>query len=227
MRRRWYNGAVIRWLRVAIVAAVMLAPGPRPAAAQDPPPKIGPFAFDVHGYWARFPTNDKQLSDSRGLDLRELPGHGIGIHAAATFYVYSWRAVTFGLGGDFTAARSHTDGKRLGVNVVGRPITETFTHVAPELSFNFGNGNGWSYVSGGIGPGVWSVLPDGQTASGPDVERLQTINYGGGARWFVNRHIAFTVDVRFYAINPSTPVFNRPGGPRKTLRFMGAGISIK
>ena len=36
--------------------------------------------------------------------------------------------------------------------------------------------------------------------------RLKTINYGGGARWFAKAHVAFSFDVRFYAINPG-PAF--------------------
>ena len=36
----------------------------------------------------------------------------------------------------------------------------------------------------------------------PDDEPLNTINYGGGARWFIKPHVAFSFDVRFYAINP-------------------------
>ena len=37
-----------------------------------------------------------------------------------------------------------------------------------------------------------------------DEEPLKTINYGGGARWFTKTHLAFSFDVRFYAINPGT-----------------------
>ena len=28
------------------------------------------------------------------------------------------------------------------------------------------------------------------------------LNYGGGARWFNSPHLAFTFDIRFYAISP-------------------------
>ena len=71
------------------------------------------------------------------------------------------------------------------------------------------------------------MVPDGEAAQAPDVERLTTINYGGGARWFIKRHLAFSFDVRFYAIDPTTPLPGRPTGPRTTLLSMGAGISIK
>ena len=61
---------------------------------------------------------------------------------------------------------------------------------------------------------------------------MKTINYGGGARWFIKSHVAFSFDVRFYAINPGV-VLARPNGtlregsPRTTLTAIGAGVSIK
>lgn len=210
-------------LALAIAALSML---PVAAAGQDPPPRIGPFVADLHFSVPRFP-GEKQLADSRGLALRELPGAGLGLHAGAHVYVLTWRAVTFGLGGDFTAARSHASARLIKVGELGRAVTERFTHVAPDLSFNFGSGDGWSYVSGGIGSSTWSIVPDGTTASPANTERLKTINYGGGARWFVTRHLAFSVDVRFYAVDPGTPDPDRPGGPRTTLLIIGGGLSIK
>jgi hypothetical protein len=43
----------------------------------------------------------------------------------------------------------------------------------------------------------------------------------------MKRHLAFSFDVRFYAIDPTTPLPARPSGPRTTLLSFGAGISIK
>jgi hypothetical protein len=196
------------------------------AAAQEPPPRIGPFVVDLHATVPRFPSND-QLALSRGLVVNELPGTGLGLYGGAHVYLLKWKAVTFGLGADLTLARAHQKEPQLGPDVFGRAVTERFTHFAPQLSFNFGDGDGWSYISGGIGTSTWSVVPDGQRAKDPDVEHLKTINYGGGARWFIKRHLAFSFDVRFYAIDPSTPLPNLPNGPRTTLLIMGAGISVK
>jgi hypothetical protein len=59
-----------------------------------------------------------------------------------------------------------------------------------------------------------------------DDERIKTINYGGGARWFIKPHVAFSFDVRFYAINPSSSgAF--AASPRTTLVVIGAGVSVK
>ncbi|MGE0448010.1 MAG: hypothetical protein AB7Q29_00320 [Vicinamibacterales bacterium] len=199
----------------------------RAAAAQGPPPRIGPFVVDVHGTVPRFPTSDQQLADSRGLLLRELPGAGLGVHAGAHVYVFSWKAVTFGLGADVTVAGARRSAPQLSEVEFGRATTERFTHVAPQISFNFGDGDGWSYFSGGIGTATWSLAPTGDAPGPGDTERLQTINYGGGARWFIKKHLAFSFDVRFYAINPGTPALGRPGSPRTTLMIAGAGISLK
>ncbi len=225
----WYNGgALIRPRTILFLCVAACATQPVRVMAQDPPPRIGPFVVDLHGTVPRFP-NDPELALSRSLVAAELPGAGLGLHAGAHVYVLTWRAVTFGLGGDVTIARSHRASRPLSASAIGRPVTEQFVHVAPELSFNFGTGDGWSYLSGGIGPGTWSVVPEGADKRPLDVERLQTINYGGGARWFTKRRLAFSIDVRFYAINPSTPIPDSPlpTSPRTTLLILGAGISLK
>ena len=211
----------------AVSACVLLLlSGARPAAAQDPPPRIGPFVVDIHGTVPRFPS-DPQLAESRGLLLAELPGTGFGLHAGAHVYLLSWKAVTFGIGADFARARAHQGAPQISEDATGRAVTETFTTFAPQVSFNFGDGDGWSYFSGGIGPAKWSLVPDGEPPTEADTAALTTINYGGGARWFIKRHLAFSFDVRFYAIDPSPPVGDRPGGPRTTLLIIGAGVSLK
>jgi hypothetical protein len=217
----------LRSLSLIVLAAAVLAIGAPPVQAQDTPPKIGPFVIDIQGTFPGFPRN-QQLADSRGLsDVRELPGRGLGLHGGAHVYPFKWKAVTFGVGADVAIARAHQAGPQYSEDAFGRAATERFRQISPELSFNFGDGDGWSYISGGVGFANWSIVPEGEVAFGPDTERLRTVNYGGGARWFIKRHLAFSFDVRFYQIDPSTPVLDRPNGPRTTLLIMGAGISVK
>jgi hypothetical protein len=213
------------WSPLTLVAVLVLLAGT--AAAQEPPPRIGPFVFDLHATVPQFPNDSQQLADSRGLILQELPGSGLGLYTGAHIYPLRWKAVTFGIGADLTVARAHRAAPQLSETDFGRATTETFTHVAPQLSFNFGDGDGWSYISGGIGRSKWSVVPDGVLPTNADVSALKTINYGGGARWFIKEHLAFSFDVRFYAIDPSVPLPGRPSGPRTTLLIMGAGVSLK
>ena len=66
-------------------------------------------------------------------------------------------------------------------------------------------------------------MPDGQQPLPADEERLTTINYGGGARWFAKPHLAFTFDVRFHGHHPGTPQGGLPGSPRMTMLIIGAG----
>ena len=198
------------------------------ADAQEPaPPRIGPFVVDVQGTFPQFPTDLPQLADSRGLTLDELPGLGVGVNVGAHLYFLKWRAITFGVGGQLTLGRSHMGASSPPGLPLTRAVTERFRSAAPQLSFNFGTGNGWSYLSGGIGRSVLSIHPDDQEPGTADLESLKTINYGGGARWFAKKHLAFSLDVRFYAIDPGTPVGSRGGGPRMTLMIIGVGASIK
>ena len=95
-----------------------------------------------------------------------------------------------------------------------------------QVSVNFGSGHGWSYLSGGIGRSQWSILPAGAADTAADAESLPTANYGGGAQWFVKRHLAFSLDVRLYEIQPGTaPARTRAARGRGCC--LGAGISVK
>src|SRR5215471_17851167 len=167
------------------------------AGAQEPPPRIPLVAFDLHATIPKFPS-EQALADSRDMTLAELPGRGLGLHTAITIYPLKWRALTFGIGGELTANRASQTPSEGAVGV--RAAQEKFLSVAPQLSFNFGSGNGWSYLSGGLGVSQWSLIPDGRDEPFPsDTERLKTLNYGGGARWFARPHLAFSFDARFYA----------------------------
>jgi hypothetical protein len=210
------------------VVALAMAFGPCRAHAQEPPPRIGPFVVDVRGTVPQF-NNDQQTADSRGQSLQasELPGSGLGVDVGLHFYPLRWKAVTFGIGGQVTLARAHSSEVASAGVVYSRAVTEQFVSAAPQLSFNFGSGRGWSYISGGIGASVWSIVPDGSDRLTVDDERLRTVNYGGGARWFAKRHVAFHFDVRFHQIDPGPPHFGFPGTPRTTMLVLGAGMSVK
>jgi hypothetical protein len=82
-------------------------------------------------------------------------------------------------------------------------------------------------LSGGIGRSRRSLHPSEQAETSVDTESLPTMNYGGGARWFIKPHLAFSLDARVYEIYPGTPIGARPGSPRTRLFVIGAGISLK
>ena len=214
---------LMRSLRALIVFAAVSACAAH-AAAQEPPPRIPLVVVDLRANVPRFPES-AQLAASRLLNPSELPGAGWGGDLGVHVYPLKWRAMTFGLGGQMTIARSR---QVPDASTSLRAATGRFTSLAPQLSFNFGSGTGWSYLSGGVSVSTWSLVPDGSPALPADRERPKTINYGGGARWFIKPHLAFSFDVRFYAINPTVSSdLTRPGGPRTTLLIVGAGVSLK
>lgn len=220
----------------AIVMCVSAA-----AYAQEPPPRIGPFVLDLHGVVPTF-GDDPLLAASRGLNQAELPGSGLGLSGSLHFYLPRIAGITIGLGGEVIIASASasppppvttttTTGTTTTTTttpaIALRAVTETFKEFSPQLSLNFGNGHGWSYLSGGIGQANWTIVPDGALPTTADDEILGVFNYGGGARWFAKPHLAFSLDVRFYAIDAGTPRSGFPGTPRTLLLVIGAGVSIK
>lgn len=203
----------------ALAAALSWA---SPATAQEPPLPIPLLVVDVHAHVLSFPQ-DPLLAESRNLNPSELPGLGLGGDLGAHIYPLKWRAMTLGFGGQMTASRARRSPE---AGSTLRSTTGRFTSIAPQLSFNFGTGTGWSYLSGGIARSRWSIVPDEVARRTADDEWIKTINYGGGARWFAKPRLAFSFDVRFYAINPGTAGL-LPGSPRTTLMIIGAGVSLK
>lgn len=214
----------------ATCLAVVLASVARPAHAQDPPPKIPLFTVDLHATVPQFPSEDPLLAASRGMSVAELPGAGLGVQAGVHVYLLRLHAVTIGAGGELTIGRARqtpmTTTNAAATTAALRPTDERFTALSPQLSLNFGNGSGWSYLSAGMGTSTWSIEPEGLTDYPPNSDAVKTINFGGGARWFIKPHLAFSFDVRFYAINPGA-VDLYPATPRTTLLIIGAGISLK
>ncbi len=68
------------------------------------------------------------------------------------------------------------------------------------------------------------LTPASPTASIP-VGRKR-INYGGGARWFINDHLALNLDLRWHRLRLHAQQ-RRPGRQQETLIVAGGGISIK
>ena len=217
-------------MRVQVCGLVILLGSfARPALAQDPPPPIPWVVVDLHASVPRFPTDDPLLAESRHMSLAELPGSGLGAQIALHVYPLRTRLVTVGLGGELAIGRARQT-PLPGATAAGatpqRASEETITSLSPQLSLNFGNGSGWSYLSAGLGQTTWSLSTDDLGDYPPNHDRLKTLNYGGGARWFIKPHLAFSFDVRFYAINPGV-AYIFPATPRTSLLIIGAGVSVK
>ena len=191
---------------------------------------------DLHASIPEFPSDDV---GSGGQPEHE-PCRAAGARARRAdrlhLYPLNTRIVTFGLGGELVDRPRAADagGRRHRLRVASRcaPSEERITSLSPQLSLNFGNGSGWSYLSAGLGA-------DDMVARHrricvdypPNSDRLKTLNYGGGARWFIKPHLAFSFDVRFYAISPgfayifdASPAHDAADHRRRHLNQVGRSL---
>ncbi len=218
-------------MRVAVlVAALILGSFTSAAFAQDPPKPLPWVVVDLHASIPRFPTDDPELALSRDMVVAELPGAGLGAQIGLHIYPLKTRVITLGLGGQLMMGRAHQTPLKGATAPDGvtplRAAETTITSFAPELSLNFGNGSGWSYLSGGLGQSIWSLSTEDLGGYPPNQDKLKTLNYGGGARWFIKPHLAFSFDARFYVISPGF-AYIFPATPRTTLFIIAAGVSLK
>jgi hypothetical protein len=217
-----------RFVTFALALAALVIGSTTPASAQVPGDmELPPAVVDLRISFGRF-GQPLDLASTRGLVFRELPGTGLGIDVGAHWYPFRYRKMIVGVGGSLAAASGRADS---GVPAPGTSrahnVLVTYVALAPQLSLNFAGSNGWSYVSGGYGPTRLAVTVD----KTPNPERPpstpRTLNYGGGARWFITDRVAFTFDIRLYATSP----FLKEGfgllSPRMNLVFVSAGVSLK
>ncbi len=215
----------LRHLGATTCAIAWLLTSPVIATAQGLEP-IGRFVVDVRGSIPLYGQNE-QLAANEGLFPFQLPSRGLGIDVGGHLYPLRWHGITFGVGIRLlTSAGERAAGENDPV-VDGPTERTTFAAVSPQLSFNFGSKEGWSYLSAGLGSSRLTISTESGQGNGSR-RRAKTLNYGGGARWFVKRHLAFTFDLRFYAINPQLATeAGEPATPRMTLLVVNAGVSFK
>lgn len=210
------------------------------AFAQDPDPvippvpeaPIAPYVFDARGAMARF-KSVAAIGTALGVDANtSLPTRGFGAVVGAHVYPIRRRSFAMGLGaelllrtrGSRTAAATSPTGPD------GPTVTTRMSALSPQVSLNFGKRDGYSYVSGGLGWASLTSERDATTTLAATSEgegRRQAINYGGGARWFVKKHLAFSLDLRFYAVRPRDATTTVPAYPRMTVMVFSAGISTR
>jgi hypothetical protein len=148
----------------------------------------------------------------------------VTIDVGAHVYPFRLGPITFGIGASVVSARASWT-PDLDKTPEAEKVLTRFTAVSPQVSFNFGNRRGWSYISGGLLTSTLSV--DRESEPRQVSPALKTINYGGGARWFARPHLAFSFDVRFYAVNPAEPTATYRGNPRRTFTVLTAGLSLR
>jgi hypothetical protein len=177
-----------------------------PAAAQaaNPGPP-GPFVLDVRvvssglpGAEAFYPTLPAGTA---------VPTRGLGGSVGAHVFALHIGPARLGFGADLLFARGSSG-----------DATGSLTTVAPQVSFNFGSSDGWSYLSAGLGPARVTTEP-GVTVT------VRSTNVGGGARWFLGPHLGVGFDVRFHIMAAGST--NGVEVPGSTAVSAAVGLSLR
>ena len=203
----------------------------RPCLAQPPQQPISPFVVDVRGTSSGLPTTGWTPSVPSNTVL---PSRGFGLDLGAHVYVIRFKSAALGVGATWDIGRGQTSpAASTGTTTVVIPkVTTRVTTIAPQVSLNFGHRLGWSYLSAGLGrTRVRSEATPPATSTLQYVPResdwTKTLNYGGGARWFVNDHLGVSLDLRWHKISIVPPSGTDPGSPRASLLTAAVGISLK
>src|SRR5215813_1858252 len=146
-RRLVQSESRMRRAVLAFSAAAVLCVHGR-ADAQDAPAPFPRVVLDLHGIVPVFPNDNLQLANSRAvtdrnppqLSVGELPGAGFGARIGVQAYLFKWKAITFGIGGEVFSARSSSTPPDASLGLV--PVAERLTSADGQVSFNFGSGHG-------------------------------------------------------------------------------------
>jgi hypothetical protein len=212
-----------------LLAALLLGLAIAAPAAAQPKEPIAPFVVDVRGAFGRHKAEPSVATD---LDVApaNLPTRTFGIVGGVHLYPLRSHKVTLGIGGNMVLARGSkaldVEGTDPEEPTKGPTVRRYFTTFSPEISLNFGSRNGWSYISGGMF-GRSKLYLDREDAPAENAPFRNTVNYGGGARWFTRNHMAFSVDFRWYSVAEQLASAGVIAQPRTTLLILSAGISIR
>jgi hypothetical protein len=191
---RWGLLPFTAWVAFGAVNAVgaqSLNPGPP-----------GPFVVDVRGATSGVPSAAGFFPSLPSGAI--VPGRGFGGAAGAHVHLLPIGSARLGLGADVMFVRGTTP-----------DATSTLLTVAPQVSVNFGTSDGWSYLSAGIGAARLAFEP------GDVAERVRSINFGGGARWFLGPRLGIGFDVRVHRMAAGDAT------PSASAVSLGVGLSVK
>jgi hypothetical protein len=211
--------------RMAALAGVAFVAFQGIASAQVQPLKIGLFAIDARRVIARYGPTEEQAA-AIGYEITDVPPRGWGFDIGAHVYPIRWRRVALGIGGNLVTSAGHSKPENAKGVPTGREADTRFRSIASQVSVNFGNREGWSYLSAGFGYSTFAL--SNQAYPEPDsLPNRKTINFGAGARWTVRSRVAFSLDLRFYKMSPPSGSTGAPIELGTTRMVFGAGLSIK
>jgi hypothetical protein len=200
---------------------VLLATSPALAQTQQP---IPPFVVDVRGFFAGLGQDPVTAADL-GVDPESLPTRALGGAVGVTFYPIRRQSFALGIGGEGLLARGQSQPVDAGGLPLGPQIERRLQSLAGQVSFNFGHRDGWSYISAGMGPLLFETFQG--TAPQVSPPRDMTLNFGGGARWFISRHFAVCFDMRFYETKPTPTTLTNAGRERNRILVLSIGAAFK
>ncbi len=207
---------------LVLTCLAVLIPSVAGAQSKDPLPN---FVIDVRGAFAKL-GQDATTAADLGVAATQLPGTGIGAAIGANYYFLKRQKMTLGVGAETVIARAVESGVNDQTGALDGPrIERRLQGFAGTFSLNFGHGQGWSYVSAGLGPLRFQTFSGELPSSSPPFKSTQ--NFGAGARWFTTNHIAFCFDLRFYLTKPEDATVEFPGRARQRVMVISAGVSIK
>ncbi|MCC7043739.1 MAG: hypothetical protein IT183_07750 [Acidobacteria bacterium] len=204
---------------------ILLLVGTVPTFAQDREP-LPIVAADLRGFYSGLGQDSVTAADL-GVTPEQLPTRGLGGVAGVHVYPLRGRTMALGVGAEAMIARGRAQQKDATTgDPVGLPVEQRLISMSPQISLNFGHRDGWSYLSAGMGRLSFETFEGAlPPAELPPVK--STINMGGGARWFITSHVAFTFDVRFYLTRPEAASDLFPGRQRSRLTVLSAGFGFK
>jgi hypothetical protein len=226
---------------IAVLMAVFLISAPAAAQSTSRP---GPWALDLRGVTSPVP---EQAVFYPALDATALvPSRGFGFNAGVHAYLFNLGAARVGIGADLFYVQARTKppapapatGSGTTPAPAGQSVQLDMRMLTPQISFNFGSRDGWSYLSAGMGQTDVTSRTTGVLAGRRESSRLGTINVGGGARWFFKSHLAFSFDVRMHkmaagtagqlaATDPEEPAPPPGATPGMRILTVAVGLSIK
>jgi hypothetical protein len=207
-------------LRPALAGVVALMVMAAPATGQSTSVP-GPWVVDVRGATSGVP---KDVAFYPTQTATVVPARGFGLDFGGHIYVLTLGPARVGLGANILVLRATA------TEQVASPTTDSAQRlilkmrtIAPQISANFGSRDGWSYLSAGVGVASITTRAEGPVDGEQKSGRLRSVNFGGGARWFLTPRVAFGFDVRGHKIaadgdGPTPPV---------TAVAVSAGLSMR
>lgn len=224
--------------RAALTVVVLLAVAVPAFSQVTAAPTPGPYVVDLRGATVGIPQAVSFYPTIPAGTI--VPTRGFGLDVGAHVYAGHAGPARLGFGASFVRIRgtavtpatttTSTSGETSSGSdssssdsddeetLANPDIASTVRLFSPQVSFNFGTGAGWSYLSAGLTLVAVKVTA-AATTDAPETSRdsgtTTGFNVGAGARWFLNRHFGVGFDLRFHRTGSST------------LFGANAGISVK